>query len=106
MHALAVHPGGIWTGLQKHDGPAQIAQVRENETLKKLEKSVEQGAATSVWAAVGKVWEGKGGVYLEDVREGVEVEEVDLVKGGFKKWAVDKEAAERLWGWSCGEVGV
>ena len=25
-----------------------------------------QGAATTVWAAVGKVWEGKGGVFLED----------------------------------------
>jgi hypothetical protein len=25
-----------------------------------------QGAATSVWAAAGKVWEGKGGKYLSN----------------------------------------
>jgi hypothetical protein len=29
-------------------------------------KSVEHGAATSVWAAVGKAWEHKGGKYLVD----------------------------------------
>lgn len=74
--------------------------------MRLVEKSVAQGAATSVWAAVGRVWEGKGGVYLEDVRVGVEVEEPDLVTGGYKAWAFDEEAGERLWVVSLGMVGL
>ncbi|KAL7789778.1 hypothetical protein V8C37DRAFT_411106 [Trichoderma ceciliae] len=71
LHALSLHPGGIATGLMRHipedEAQAMIAQL-DPEILQKL-KSPEQGAATQVWAAVGKEWEGRGGKYLADVAE-------------------------------------
>ena len=37
--------------------------------LRALFKAAEQGAATSVWAAVGPELEGVGGLYLEDCNQ-------------------------------------
>ncbi|KAM0253374.1 hypothetical protein ACHAQJ_007269 [Trichoderma viride] len=71
LHALSLHPGAISTGLMRHvseeETQAMIAQIGP-EILQTM-KSPEQGAATQVWAAIGKEWEGKGGKYLADVAE-------------------------------------
>ena len=104
LHALSVHPGGILTGLQKHDSPAYIRQRLPEVEM--FLKSCEQGAATQVWAAVGKAWEGKGMKYLEDMKEGQEVEMPDLKNGGYKSFIFDEEAEKRLWEVSCEMVGV
>jgi hypothetical protein len=69
VHGLAVHPGGIWTPLQKHI-PAEVMEVyKKNEEINKFVKSTEQGAATTVLAAIGKEYDGRGGLYLEDCGE-------------------------------------
>ena len=104
MHSLSVHPGGILTGLQSHDDPAYL-EKRKREIGPVL-KNTEQGAATTVWAGVGKVWEGKGGVYLEDCREGHVTDEVDIWKGGVAPFVFDKEGMAMLWKVSCEMVGV
>ena len=106
LHGLAVHPGCIRTRAQRYDDPAEVdAQIRGNPELLKVEKTVEQGAATTVWAAIGQVWEGKGGKYLEDMREGHETENVTLINGGYRNFAFDEQAEKRLWGVSCEMVG-
>ena len=64
LHGLSVHPGVIATGLGRYLTEEQIQGLLESEGLKKYWKSPEQGAATTVWAAIGKEWEGKGGRYL------------------------------------------
>lgn len=52
-------------------------------------KSVDQGAATIVLAAVGRAWEGVWGRYLEDCQEG------EPVRPGYRN--VDPGYDERIW---------
>lgn len=57
-------------------------------------KTVEQGAATSVWCAVSEQLEGKGGVYCEDV-DISEAVPGDSEKGnGVRPWAIDPYLAK------------
>ncbi|TAQ87415.1 hypothetical protein B7494_g4245 [Chlorociboria aeruginascens] len=103
VHGLAVSPGAILTGAQRWDGDEATVRKRldTDDVLRRILKSTDQGAATSVWGAVGKVWEGTGGVYLEDCREGMEREESSLETGGYKKFAFDEESEKKLWEISC-----
>lgn len=66
-------------------------------------KSVEQGAATTILAAVGKDFEGKGRLYLEDCA----VTELTTDNmSGHAAWAFDEEKEERLWQDSLKMVGL
>ncbi|KAF2032537.1 NAD(P)-binding protein [Setomelanomma holmii] len=107
LHALSLHPGGIWTGLQVHV-PAEVMDAwKANPEVDKHMKSIEQGAATSVWASVGKVWEGKGGRYLEDCQVSPPVPEGhQLLDRGYAKWAYDPENEAKLWKLSNEWVGT
>ena len=70
-------------------------------------KSPEQGAATTVFAAVGKDWEGKGRVYLEECRESEPAKEgYTVVDPGYEKYAFDHEKEARLWKESLKMVGL
>jgi NAD(P)-dependent dehydrogenase (short-subunit alcohol dehydrogenase family) len=60
LHANSLMPGGIMTGLQQHVPEDVKAGWRQFVGM----KSAEQGAATTVLAAVGAEWEGVGGKYL------------------------------------------
>jgi NAD(P)-dependent dehydrogenase (short-subunit alcohol dehydrogenase family) len=91
--ANAIHPGVIMTDLARHLVEEDFAFMSmEGLTL----KSVEQGAATSVWAATSPDLEGKGGLYLEDAHIGEEVSP-DVRSGGYLPYALDKESADKLW---------
>ena len=68
-------------------------------------KSTEQGAATSVWAAVGEELEGRGGLYLENCNQAVPWSEQAPFEGVLPH-AIDPEAAERLWALSEETTGV
>jgi len=59
-------------------------------------KTPEQGAATSVWAATRPELDGIGGVYCEDCEVALPQTETDGTKG-VAPWAMDPQAAERLW---------
>ena len=50
-------------------------------------KSVEAGAATTVWAATAPALADRGGVYLEDCE----------VSDQHAPWALDPDGAARLW---------
>ena len=67
IHSTSVMPGGIETPLQRHLEPDFIANARKHEKNRLGMKNTAQGAATQVWAAVGKEWESSGGKYLEDM---------------------------------------
>jgi hypothetical protein len=62
-------------------------------------KTVEQGASTSVWAAVAPELEGVGGTYLEDCQiSKLSTPEVILKEFfGYTAYAVDFESALKLW---------
>ncbi|KAI2621573.1 short chain dehydrogenase [Xylaria nigripes] len=67
LHALSLMPGGIVeTGLTKYTPKEMVDGFRQHPVLSMWTKSPEQGAATTVLAAVGREWEGKGGKFLED----------------------------------------
>lgn len=106
IHGLSVHPGGIFTGLQKYVDEVVMERLREPEIMSHM-KSVEQGAATTVLAAVGREFEGVGGVYLEDCQESEPVRgEYRNVDPGFDVRIWDHESAERLWSLSETMVGM
>ena len=99
--ANAVNPGGIRTGLQRHFSDGQRASLDAAEAAGAfVYKTVEQGAATSMVAAVAPELAHVGGRYLDDCREAYVVpDDATLVEHphGVKRWALDPVSAERLW---------
>lgn len=97
LHATSVMPGGIMTGLQIHVDVALMESWKDPEIQKHM-KSTGQGAATTIWAAVGKEWEGKGGKYLDNCAVCSEAPpDSQMTDPGYRKWAIDPETAEKLW---------
>ena len=97
--ANSVHPGGIMTNLQRHmdpDMPRKMGWVDEDGTINPRFKTVEQGAATTVWAAVGTELDGLGGHYLEDCQIAEPSEDATAMTG-VRAWALDASAAAALW---------
>jgi NAD(P)-dependent dehydrogenase (short-subunit alcohol dehydrogenase family) len=107
VHALAVHPGGIWSGLQDSLAPEVIAEWKANPDLMNMMQSPEQGAATSVWAAVGRVWEGKGGEYLANCEVAPPLKDATSpTEVGAAAHVHDREGEDSLWELSERLVGV
>ncbi|RYO48112.1 hypothetical protein AA0113_g10123 [Alternaria arborescens] len=105
LHATSVHPGVIMTALMQHLPPdAFDGQDHVYPTI----KSVEQGAATTVWAAVAETWKNRGGKYLVDCAEPEPYKEGDdkYTALGYAPWAYDVEKAQRLWKDSLKIVGL
>jgi NAD(P)-dependent dehydrogenase (short-subunit alcohol dehydrogenase family) len=97
VRSFAVHPGAIMTGLGRHMDEAdyQVLMSRQPVGEKLVFKSVEQGAATSVWAATSPELAARGGVYLEDCQ--IAVPATPDSSAGVESYALDAAAAERLW---------
>ena len=102
LHGLSLHPGGIWSGLQKFIPPETMAQWKSRPNVENILKSTEQGAATTVLAAVGKEYEGKGRLYLEDCGT---AEPTEDGSAGYMAYAFDEEKEARLWTDSLKIVG-
>ena len=97
VRANALHPGAIVTELGRHLNRDDIAQLQSRSPGGKMEwKTVPSGAATSVWAATAPELEGRGGLYLEDCHVAALRKSADD-EGGVEAWALDPEAAKRLW---------
>jgi NAD(P)-dependent dehydrogenase (short-subunit alcohol dehydrogenase family) len=98
VHSLSVHPGAIMTGLMQHFSESQVQALGADPHLAKMFKSPEQGAATTVWAATGKVFEGQGGKYLENCQIGRPPESnAAQFDPGYSAWAYDEQKAILLW---------
>ena len=65
-----------------------------------------QGAATTVWAAISKEWEGKGGKYLENVSVGLLSTEQGPGKTGYFAHAYNEKGEKELWEGSEKLVGL
>ena len=97
--ANALHPGGIFTNLQKYvpeDERRALGWVDAEGRVNPGFKTTEQGASTSVWAAVGTELQGVGGLYLEDCQEAAPWS-ADKPSSGYMPYARSPESAERLW---------
>ncbi|WP_407571014.1 oxidoreductase [Deinococcus altitudinis] len=97
--ANAVHPGGIMTNLQRflpREEQLAMGWMDEQGNLNPLFKTPEQGAATSIWAAVGSELEGVGGLFLEDVGESLPFDPAQPFTG-YMPYARDPQTAQALW---------
>jgi NAD(P)-dependent dehydrogenase (short-subunit alcohol dehydrogenase family) len=113
VRAFAVHPGGIlMTGLSRYMSPEEIRATGyvDDEGQPIIDparnmKTVEQGAATSVWCATSPQLDGMGGVYCQDCDIAIVVS-ADSTEMGVVPWAIDPELADRLWHLSERLTGV
>jgi NAD(P)-dependent dehydrogenase (short-subunit alcohol dehydrogenase family) len=100
VRSYAVHPGMIATELGRYmtreDFRALSARAKSSPSGGLPQrKSVESGAATSVWAATSADLRTQGGVYCEDC----------AVSDQHAPWALDADSAQRLWALSEALVG-
>jgi len=108
IRSYAVHPGAIQTELGRHMDENDLKDLMSQRKGRSpmIFKQVPQGAATTVWAATAPELDGRGGLYCEDCGVAEPIEDPSMDQG-IMSWALDKEAAERLWAlseeWS-GEV--
>lgn len=86
----ALNPGAIATNLQRHVGGVL-------KTAKELQKTPEQGAATSILLATAPFLENVGGHYFENCNEAATVEKRPADYNGVAPYALDKGNADRLW---------
>jgi NAD(P)-dependent dehydrogenase (short-subunit alcohol dehydrogenase family) len=105
VHAYAIHPGMIMTELARHMSQDDLKELgRRRPAGVKLEfKSIPAGAATSAYAATAPELEGRGGLYLEDCH--VAGQKTPDSNTGVSDYALDPEAARRLWTVSEGALG-
>ncbi|MDE0606115.1 MAG: SDR family NAD(P)-dependent oxidoreductase [Acidimicrobiaceae bacterium] len=103
VRANAVHPGMIMTDLARHMTADDLTELRRRAAARAASgagpglgdfKSVQQGAATSVWAAVSAEMADVGGAYCEDATVSVAAD-----------YATDADYAARLWSVSEQLVG-
>jgi NAD(P)-dependent dehydrogenase (short-subunit alcohol dehydrogenase family) len=95
----ALMPGNVAsTALVRHMGPDDLANFGETTELGlPPEKTIEQGAATSVLLAASPDVEGVTGRYFEDCAEAPVIHERVGHTGGVAPYVLDTENAERLW---------
>jgi NAD(P)-dependent dehydrogenase (short-subunit alcohol dehydrogenase family) len=107
LHATSVHPGMIATALMQYMDSATVDAFNSNEEIYKGMKSPEQGAATTVWAAIGQEWEKKGGEYLAECGKTTRGNDNHEIGGvGFAGHAYDAEKEAWLWKDSLKMVGL
>lgn len=110
VRAFSLHPGKIFTPLQRHlmqDEMVAAGWLDANgNPADPTFKTAQQGAATQVWAATSPQLNGMGGLYCEDCEIAAidESEPPSLV--GVRPYATDPEQAERLWALSAQFTGI
>src|ERR1700756_765158 len=108
VRAAAVHPGGIKTELDRHMDPSHVRTMIEqvNQQLAadgkapSQLKTIPQGAATSVWAAVVAPADEIGGRYCENCHVGRVVSDdvtITATSEGVRGYTLDPKNAEALW---------
>lgn len=104
--AFSVHPGGIFTPLQRHLPKEEMIALgwlgedgEPSELAKAGFKNTEQGASTTIWAATSSALNDRGGEYCEDadIAAPTDPNSPYARYRGVNDHAADDEAAERLW---------
>jgi NAD(P)-dependent dehydrogenase (short-subunit alcohol dehydrogenase family) len=108
VRAAAVHPGVIHTELARYVDPTRIEKMIEQMNQQLVAegktsfqwKTIPQGAATSVWAAIVASPDEIGGQYCENCHVGRIVPDdvtISAVSEGVRGYALDPQNAEALW---------
>ena len=104
IRALSVHPGGIFTPLQRHLPEEEMVALGWKNAdgtipsrVRAMFKTPEQGASTSVWAATSPLIEDVGGVYCEDCDVAQLATEDSQRWEHVREWVCDEDKANQLW---------
>ena len=104
IRAFSVHPGGIFTPLQRHlpnEEMVALGWTNDDGSPSELAaagfKTPAQGAGTTLFAATSPKLDGLGGLYLNDcnIAEQLPADSADF--NGVRPWAIDEDIAARLW---------
>jgi NAD(P)-dependent dehydrogenase (short-subunit alcohol dehydrogenase family) len=96
VRATALHPGGIITDLGRHLTEETMGALIEARGDRVVEfKTVQQGAATTVWAGFVADADQVGGRYCEDCAVAPVVDEP--TSPGVMRYAIDQATAAALW---------
>lgn len=105
IRAFSLHPGKIFTPLQRHLSQAEMVEAgwldADGSQADPTFKTPEQGAATAVWAATSPKLAKLGGLYCEDCDVAVRAETATEPFVGVRSYATDPDEAERLWRYSA-----
>lgn len=92
--ANAVNPGGVATNLQRH----MPAEFHRTMAADPTGRTPQQGAATTLVAAIAPELAHAGGRYLENGQEAPTIpDDADEHHAGVRAWALDPDLALRLW---------
>ena len=105
IRALSVHPGGIFTPLQRHlqkEEMIALGWLNEDGELSEMAaagfKSATQGASTTLWCATSPMLSDIGGVYCENCDIAAKEDDGPNARYvGVADWAIDTEEASKLW---------
>ena len=105
IRALSVHPGGIFTPLQRHlqkEEMIALGWLNEDGELSEMAaagfKSATQGASTTLWCATNPMLSDIGGVYCENCDVAAREDDGPNARYvGVADWAIDTEEASKLW---------
>jgi NAD(P)-dependent dehydrogenase (short-subunit alcohol dehydrogenase family) len=110
VRAFSVHPGKIFTPLQRHLAQEEMIAAgwldANGNPADPTFKTTQQGAATQVWAATAAQLQGMGGLYCEDCEIAVLGESEPSTSAGVRPHATDPVQAERLWALSAQLTGI
>lgn len=108
VRAYSVHPGTVLGPLARHLSNEEIAAFdvldKDGNRIVAPERDLKtpaQGAATAVWCATATELDGIGGVYCEDCDIAPVADPAesgpDEPRVGVRPWAIEADAAVRLW---------
>jgi len=114
LRAFSLHPGGMIESdfsrdLSDADKAASgylDAQGKPIIDPENNKKTLEQGAATSVWCATSPLLANRGGVYCEDCNIAAVTTATSAEVRGVRPWAIAPDLAERLRALSGDFTGV
>lgn len=102
--AFSVHPGGIFTPLQRHlpqEEQVEMGWLNKDGSVPpavaEIFKSTAQGCTTSLWAATSPLLDDKHGLYCEDCDVAQLMDENSPPFLHVAPHVCDEESAERLW---------
>lgn len=111
IRAFSLHPGKIFTPLQRHLTTEEMIAAgwldKEGKPADPTFKTPEQGAATQVWAATSPKLKGLGGLYCEDceiAKPASAYKEQPFC--GVSDYAANLDEAQKLWSLTANLTGV
>jgi hypothetical protein len=105
VRAASVMPGNSFTNLPRHFSQDELQGLMETVGKARADaglppgelKTIEQAAATTVWAAVVADKDAIGGRYLEDCAVAPVNDTPNPFADGVRSYALDAERARQLW---------